>query len=280
MAVDGFTVGIDFGTSTTVAVLFRADGSARPLVFDGSELLPSAVCVGPDGTLLVGRDAVHAARSHPDRFEPNPKRSVDDGSLLLGDTEVAVGDVFAAVLGRVVDEATRVAGEPVRAARLTCPAGWGPQRRRVLAAAANAAGLTSVELVAEPVAAASYFVDAVDGRLPTGSCAVVYDFGAGTFDASVVRRTLDGFDVLAGRGLSDAGGLDIDAAVVAHLGTVYAARDPERWARLVRPADGEDRRAAHQLWADVRTGKEMLSRSSSTLIHVPLFGEDAALGRE
>ncbi|GIJ59375.1 Hsp70 family protein [Virgisporangium aurantiacum] len=279
MAVDGFTVGIDFGTSTTVAVLARAGGAARPLVFDGSELLPSAVCVGPDGTLLVGRDALHAARSHPGRFEPNPKRSVDDGSLLLGGTEIAVGDVFAAVLARVVDEAGRVAGEPVRAARLTCPAGWGPRRRQLLTTAANAAGLASVQLVAEPVAAASYFVDVLDGRLPTGFCAVVYDFGAGTFDASVVRRTVDGFDVLADRGLPDAGGLDIDAAVVAHLGTVYAARDPERWARLIRPVDGEDRRASQQLWTDVRGAKEMLSRASSTFVHVPLFGEDAPLGR-
>jgi molecular chaperone DnaK (HSP70) len=53
-----FHLGVDFGTSTTVAVLRDRDGRVRPLVFDGSELLPSAVCAFGDGTLLVGRDAL------------------------------------------------------------------------------------------------------------------------------------------------------------------------------------------------------------------------------
>jgi hypothetical protein len=47
-----------------------------------------------DGTILVGRDAVDSARLDPARFEPHPKRCVDE-------REIPVGELFAAVLGRV-----------------------------------------------------------------------------------------------------------------------------------------------------------------------------------
>ncbi|GAA4737317.1 Hsp70 family protein [Phytohabitans rumicis] len=280
MTIGAYRLGVDFGTSTTVAVLAWPDGAVKPLVFDGSELLPSAVCVDGDGTLLVGRDALHAARARPEGFEPNPKRCVDDGAVLLGDVEVPVPELFAAVLRRVAVEARRVAGGPLASVTLTCPAGWGRRRRDVLTVAAGLAGLGTPALVAEPVAAASQFVDGAGHRVPVGSCAVVYDLGAGTFDAAVVRRTADGFEVVAEAGLFDAGGLDIDEAVVAYLGSVFVTRDADWWARLHHPATAEDRRAARLLRDDVRTGKEVLSRASSTLIRLPLFEDDAPLGRE
>ncbi|MGI5241136.1 Hsp70 family protein [Dactylosporangium sp. CA-139066] len=271
-------LGVDFGTSTTVAVLSGPDGRPRPLVFDGTELLPSAVCADEAGTLLVGRDAVHAARAYPGGYEPHPKRSVDDGTLLLGGREFAVADVFSAVLRRVADEAERAAGGKVPGAVLTCPAGWGARRQAVLAGAAVQAGLPRPRLLAEPVAAACSFAG-LAGAAPQGARLLVYDLGAGTFDASVVRAGGDGFEVLAEHGLPDAGGLDIDAAVAGHLGAVYAQRDAAAWQRLTRPETPADRRAAHAFREDVRIGKEMLSRSASTLLHVPIFDDDALLTR-
>jgi hypothetical protein len=281
VSAGGLRLGVDFGTSTTVAVLSWPDGApARPLVFDGSELLPSAVYADPAGRLLAGRDALHAGRADPAALEPNPKRCVDDGTVLLGDAEVPVVDLFGAVLRRVAVETERVAGTLAGSVVLTCPAGWGARRHELLLDAASAAGLGRPALVPEPVAAAARFVELSAGELPAGSCLMVYDFGAGTFDASVVRRTRDGFDVLAEHGLSDAGGLDVDAAIVAYLGATYGARDPQRWRRLTRPERPADRRAARLLWDDVRTAKEMLSNCAATVVAVPLLDEEAPLGRE
>jgi molecular chaperone DnaK len=65
--------------------------------------------------------------------------------------------------------------------------------------------------VFEPVAAASFFLSEVDIDVPVGSSVLVYDFGAGTFDVSVVRRGDRSLEVLASDGLDDAGGLDVDA---------------------------------------------------------------------
>jgi hypothetical protein len=276
---DGLRLGIDFGTSNTVAVARWPDGRVRPLLFDGAPLLPSAVILDERGALTAGREALHAARVRPEYFEPNPKRRIDDGTVLLGEAEVPVRDLIAATLRRVVDEADRVLGARPEAV-LTHPASWGARRCQVLRDAAQQAGLAAPTLVAEPVAAGTYFVRVHGARLPVGSVAVVYDLGAGTFDASVLRRTAAGFDVLACEGLPDAGGLDIDAALVAFLGAVYGSRNGALWRRLERPATTTDRRARRLLWDDVRGAKEALSRTSSSTIVIPLLDEDAPLGRE
>src|SRR5438034_2640327 len=119
MTADAFALGVDFGTSNTVAVMRWPDGRIKPLFFDGSPALLSGVFAGSSGELLAGRDAAHAARSQPECFEPNPKRHIDEGVLLLGTAEVPVVEVVAAVLGRVATEAFRAAAGPISEITLT-----------------------------------------------------------------------------------------------------------------------------------------------------------------
>lgn len=285
----GAALGVDFGTSHTVAVVRWPDGRARPLLVDGSPLLPSAVYAPPgDVPLVAGRDAVHSARLDPARFEPNPKRRVDDGSVLLGERDVPVSDLITAVLGRLAEEWRRTIGDLTTgevtadtppALTLTCPAIWGATRRALLSAAAAEAGLGDGRLVAEPVAAATYFAEVLGRDVPIGSAVVVHDFGAGTFDASVVVRRATGFEVLAVDGRADLGGLDVDAALVDHLAETYAPAHPEAWERLRAPVTVEDRRAKRQLWDDVRVAKERLSRSPSADLVIPLCDVEAHLTR-
>ncbi|MEN3306134.1 MAG: hypothetical protein V7603_2336, partial [Micromonosporaceae bacterium] len=273
-------LGVDFGTSNTAAMLRLADGRTRPLLFDGAPLMPTAVYLTPDGQMLVGRDAERHSRVDPSRFEPNPKRRVDDGVVLLGDTELPVPQVFAAVLRQVGVEAHRQLGAVPEQVRLTHPARWGEQRRRLLAEAARLAGLPSPQLVAEPVAAASYFTAVLRSAVPVGRSLAIYDLGGGTFDATVVRRTPTGFTVLAEEGLPDVGGLDFDHAIVEHLGRTYAGSHPAQWGSLVNPGDGTERRHRRMLYDDVRAAKEMLSRTTSADIHLPALEVDAHLTRE
>ncbi|MEV4132187.1 Hsp70 family protein [Dactylosporangium sp. NPDC049742] len=182
----------------------------------GSTLLPSAVCAQEDGSLLVGRDALRAARIRPECFEPHPKKRVDDGRVLLGAHEVRVEDLVGAVLGRVFRAAAELTGgERPRRVTLTHPAGWGRLRQDVLRAAAGRAGAAEVDLVAEPVAAGTHLVRHDVGVRP-GARVLVYDLGGGTFDASVIRCD-EHLTVLASAGLPDAGGLDIDQAEAAAL---------------------------------------------------------------
>ncbi|WP_432829726.1 Hsp70 family protein [Dactylosporangium sp. CA-092794] len=274
----GPRLGIDFGTSHTVALLAWPDGRVRPLLFDGSPLLPSAVYAQIDGGLLVGRDALHAARVDPSRFEGSPKRRIDDGTVLLGDRELSVPSLIGAVLGHVAQEATRVAGGPVAELTLTHPAAWGVSRRLALIEGAKLAGLPQPALMPEPVAAAHYFAGVLQKPLTGDQGLLVYDFGGGTFDASLVSRAGDGFDVRAVDGIDDLGGLDLDALVVDHARQQIT--DADVWTRLDNPQSTEDRRHRRMLWDDARIAKEMLSRSQTAALHVPIAAADVSITRE
>ncbi|EOD67609.1 Hsp70 family protein, partial [Amycolatopsis vancoresmycina] len=262
---------IDFGTSSTVAVLSAAGRGARVVEVDGSVTMPSAVYVNDDGTLVVGQDAERRARLDPARFEPHPKRRIDEGTLDLGGTKVPVTDAFAAVLRRVGEEAGRQLGRPPAQTRISHPAGWGGDLQDVLREAAAMAQLADVRLIPEPVAAAAHYASLGSRTLgPIG----VYDLGAGTFDCAVVGVTQQGFTVLAEDGLPDLGSLDIDQALLVHIGRSVSHADPAQWQRLLRPQTTADRRTRRALLQDVRDAKESLSRHAQT--HVPMpepFGD-------
>lgn len=280
MVTNGATsLGIDFGTSTTVAMLAGADGVARPLLFDASPLLSSAVFAVPGGDLLTGADAERAAVAHPAAYEPNPKRRVDERTVLLGEREVTVVDLVAAVLRRVAAEAERSTGGPPPAVVLTHPATWGPTRVAVLAEAAERAGLGAVRFVPEPVAAAAYLTGTLGKDLPPGRCLVVYDLGAGTFDVSAVRATGAGFEVVASAGIADVGGLDLDAAVVG-LARDTVDAGPAVWQRLDRPQTQPDQEARHQLWHGARAVKEQLSRHATGDLRIPVAAATIHVTRE
>jgi molecular chaperone DnaK (HSP70) len=275
----GSVLAVDFGTYNTVAAIRRPGQPASVLLFDGMPLLASNVYADGSGELFTGRDAAHLARLDPARYEPNPKRRIDDGMLLLGDREYPVVEVVAAVLRRVVAEARRVGGD-VAEVVLTYPAAWGPQRQAILRAAAERAGMPAVRLVAEPVAAAQRYVELGEARWGDGQTLVVFDFGAGTLDVAAVRRDGGRFAVVCYDGLDGVGGLDIDAAIVAHVGAQVTAHDPDVWRRIEAPAGPDDQRARQMLWADARSAKEMLSRASVAPLPVTGYPAGAHLTRD
>ncbi|GIJ63948.1 hypothetical protein Vau01_114640 [Virgisporangium aurantiacum] len=258
-----------------MAVLGWPDGRVRPLLFGGSPVLPSGVHVDQGGRFLVGADAYRAARLDPARFEANPKRRIDQETLLLGDAEVRVVDLIGATLHLVATEATRIAGVPPGQVTVTYPVAWAGPRQAKLVAAAQAAGLGGVTLVPEPVAAATYFASrGAHGDL------VVYDLGGGTCDVSIVRSSPDGLQVLESGGLDDLGGLDLDQMILEQIGAAVAPIAPTQWARLTAPGTQADRREAMILRDDVRNAKEALSRHPSVTVFVPLIDRDVVVSRE
>ncbi|MCT2584056.1 Hsp70 family protein [Actinophytocola gossypii] len=272
---------VDLGTSNTVAVLAAYGRPPRVVDVDGASMMPSAVFAAEDGNLVVGRDAERRARLDPARFEPNPKRRVDEGTLLLGDQVVPVTDALAGVLRRVADETSRqLGGGKPDEVRLTHPAQWGPVRRNVLLSAARQAGMgANLVLVPEPVAAAAHFASFPGQTLAPNQALAVYDLGAGTFDVAIVGATQKGFVVLAEAGLPDLGGLDVDQALLEHVGRQVSHREPGRWQSLLRPVSTADRRAQRALREDVKAAKESLSRHPQTEVPLPEPFDDVLVTR-
>ncbi|GAA3253142.1 Hsp70 family protein [Dactylosporangium siamense] len=256
-------LGIDFGTSSTTAVLTGEDGAVTPLLFDGSPLLPSAVHLdAASGVLAVGGAAVRGGTADPDRYEPNPKLRAADVAVTLGGTGVPVEHLFAAVLWAVHAEALRATGGvPPLEVALTHPVLWDAHHRGTLLTAASMAGLPAARLVPSPVAVACTLLGRLRVPLAEGQCLVVYELGAGPFEATVVRSTAAGPQVVAAAGLAGTGGLDVDAAIAAHLLAVAPAG-----ARL----DPGQRR---WLTEQARLAKELLGAGTPAVVPVAGRGE-------
>lgn len=283
-------VAVDFGTSSTCIAMSLDGRPPQVVAVDGLPLLSSAVYAAPDGDLFVGQEAERQAAVDPSRFEPNPKRRIDEVELLLGNAVVEVRDVVRAVLRRALDEARRMAaGVPVDQLVLTHPADWGGIRARVLRHAAN--GLADrIVLVPEPVAAAVFHAVTFggDGQANPGDALAVLDLGGGTVDVSVVRKEPrtnappepgEGFRVLATRGDPSFGGADVDQALLHHVGSLVSSADPDAWRQLVEGLELADRRRRRMVWQDVRGAKETLSRHAYTDVPLPPPFPDAHVTR-
>lgn len=271
-----YRLSIDYGTTNTVAFLQPPHGDAVALSFDGRPLLPSAVWVAPDRQLLTGQRAVRSAGLDAGRYEPNPKRRIAHGTVLLGDEEYEVAQLIGATLARVRAQAQEQAGNAPLRVILTHPAAWEPSLLKLLRDAAGYAEIDRPELVTEPEAAAAHLVAA--GLVGDGAPLVVYDLGAGTCDITAVLRSGYRFDRLATAGLGGVGGLDLDEAVRRLVGRTLADSHPDEWVRLTQPV-GSDRHLALRLWEDCRLAKERLSTERMTYISVPLVNQDVRILR-
>ncbi len=268
---------VDFGTTYTVAATADAGRVALVDGDDGSSRMPSAVWLDDRGELIVGAAAVRHSVIAPDRFEATPKRLVGDDHVLLGERLLAIQEVIAAVIARVADEAKRKhGGYAPDEVRITHPATWQEFRCDVLRAAARAAGLPEPELMAEPVAAA---IRIGGDRVAVGQHVGVYDFGGGTFDAAVMRRTGSGFEVVGQPGGRDPlGGEDIDQRIIDYLAEGPVGQDPN-WELLVHPPDETWRRHRADLRTKVRDAKEDLSRTTVVDMWIPGLERRVQLAR-
>ncbi len=124
--------------------------------------------------------------------------------------------------------------------------------------AVRLADVGDVSLISEPEAAAIHY--AIEERVPTGAVVGVYDFGGGTFDATVLRTSAGGFELI-GRpeGMERLGGIDFDEAVLRHVldsvrdaGLEPDAGDPGMLPALARLRE-ECRRAKEALSSDTDT---------------------------
>ncbi|MEU4764815.1 type VII secretion-associated protein [Actinosynnema sp. NPDC023794] len=270
-------VAVDFGTSSTCVAMSLHGREPQVVVVDGQPIVPSAVFAAADGTLFVGQEAERQAAVDPSRYEPHPKRRVDEGELLLGTSVLPVVDVVRAVLTRAVDEARRVAGGArVDLLVLTHPADWGAIRTRVLLHAARGLG-QELRLVPEPVAAAVFH--SATHAIPDGAALAVLDLGGGTVDASVVARQGGAFRVLATKGDPGFGGADVDQALLEHVGSLVSPGDPDAWRQFVEGRELSDRRKRRVLRQDVRGAKETLSRHAYTDVPMPPPFPDAHVTR-
>jgi molecular chaperone DnaK len=185
-------LGIDFGTCYSSAAVW-ANGELKrvkePLKLGYS--FPSSVFVNEKGELFVGEAAENQRRLNPERYRRAFKRDLGASTpFILGDRQFLPEDLVAAVLKTLKREAEEMVQTPLERAVVTVPATYTVYRKQLMEKATKAAGFTTVELLAEPVAAAMYYDNPMSGgaALAEGEVLLVYDLGGGTFDAALLQK--------------------------------------------------------------------------------------------
>ena len=263
----GYGLGVDLGTTYTAAAV-RRDGriDVVPLGTRRPEI-PSLVYVQPDGAVLVGEAAERRGGTDPGRLAREFKRRVGDPvAVLVGGRPYSAQALMARLLEQVLHTVATQQGGPPDAVTVTHPANWGPFKRDLLDQAVRMAGLAGVRMCSEPEAAAIAY--AAGERVGAGEVIAVYDLGGGTFDAAVLRKTEDGFELLGPpEGIEHLGGIDFDEAVFGHV--MAALGDA---ATRLDPDDEVVTAALARLRRDCVEAKEALSDDTETHIPVALPG--------
>lgn len=260
-----YSLGLDLGTTFTVAAVAR-DGRTEVVgLGNHAAAIPTAVLLREDGELLVGDAAVRRGQQEPARLAKEFKRRLgDQAPIILGHTPYSAERLMAVVIRAVVDQVRERQGDRPSAIAIAHPANWGPFKRELLAQAASLAGLDGVTFVSEPEAAAVHF--ASGERVDEGGIVAIYDLGGGTFDAAVLRRTADGFTTLGQpQGIERLGGIDFDEAVMSHIRATLGAA-----VSTLDVSDPAVRSGLVRLRADCIAAKEALSDDSETTIPVLL----------
>jgi len=234
----GKVVGIDLGTTNSVVAVMEGGKPSVIQNAEGFRTTPSVVAYTKNGDRLVGQIAKRQAVINPDNTFYSTKRFIgrrsDEVSEELKKVSYVVKndnkgnvklecpslgrdfsseEISAEVLRKLVDDASKHLGEPVKQAVITVPAYFNDSQRQATKDAGKIAGLEVLRIINEPTAASlAYGLDKKNNET-----ILVFDLGGGTFDVSVLEVGDGVFEVLSTSGDTRLGGDDFDDKIVQWL---------------------------------------------------------------
>ncbi len=210
-------IGIDLGTTNSVVAAI-VDGQPQVLTERGKAIMPSVVGLDPAGKMLVGEAARNQLVAFPESTAASVKRQMGSmDPIKMGEQSFTPPEISAIILRRLRDRASEVLSTPVTRAVITVPAFFDENQRQATRQAGELAGLTVERIINEPTAATLVYHAGSDSPKHL----VVYDFGGGTFDVSIVRVEGGVVEVLSSRGDTSLGGDDLDAALLKEIADTF-----------------------------------------------------------
>lgn len=286
----GKIIGIDLGTTNSVAAVMMG---GEPVVIpsaEGERLVPSVVAVNKNGERLVGRVARNQAIINPENTIFSIKRFMgrraDDAEVqrakahvpyqinkapngdlrvLMGGKDYTAPEISAMILGKIKRDAEAYLGEPVTQAVITVPAYFNDTQRNATKDAGKIAGLEVLRIINEPTASSlAYGLDKKDKN----ETIAVYDLGGGTFDISILEVGEGVFQVKSTSGDTFLGGDDFDQRIIDWLADEFKR---ENGINL-----REDRQALQRLKEAAERAKIELSTTMQAEINLPYITADAS----
>ena len=239
-------LGIDLGTTNSAAAVMEA---GRPVTIPSAEgptiagkMFPSVVAFTKDGQLLIGEPAVRQAVTNPEGTVREIKRHMGtDYKVNIQGKDYTPQQISAFILQKIKKDAEAFLGDTVSKTVITVPAHFNDNQRQATKDAGEIAGLEVARIINEPTAAClAYGIDKLDQELKI----MVFSFGGGTHDVTMMDFGQGVFQVLATSGDTKTGGADIDYALVDYLVDEFRRQtqitlrnDPTAMARLKEAAE-------------------------------------------
>lgn len=219
------SIGIDLGTTNTVVSYFDKKNRIKNLKFGQNYYLPSAIYFVTKNEYIYGNEAINRGIVNPEALVRNFKSLMGSKEKLHiiaenGDQiKITAKEIAKLLLVKVFDQATQkiakdFAGESVERAIITVPAKFSPQEKEATKWAAEKAGIEEVRLATESTAAAVAYAE----EYGINKQVLIYDFGGGTFDVSLIEKVGEGYkDVLTPAGDKELGGNVLTKRIMAYL---------------------------------------------------------------
>jgi molecular chaperone DnaK len=262
-------IGIDLGTTNSAAAVMIG---GKPVVIPSAEgptvagkMFPSVVAFTKDGQILVGEPARRQAITNPEGTIREIKRMMGtDYKVEVYGKEYTPQQISAFILKKIIRDAEDYLGEKITKAVITVPAHFNDNQRQATIDAGEIAGLKVTRIINEPTAAAlAYGLDKADKEMKI----MVFSFGGGTNDTTIMEISGGVFQVLATSGDTKTGGADIDNAIVDYL--------VEEFRRETGINLRGDVRAMARLKEAAEKAKIELSNLLTTDIDLPYIASDA-----
>ena len=262
-------LGIDLGTTNSAAAVTIG---GKPTIIPSAEgatvagkMFPSVVAFTKDGQLLVGEPARRQAITNPEGTIREIKRKMGtDYKVKVYGKEYTPQQISALILQKILRDSEAYLGEKITKAVITVPAHFNDNQRQATIDAGEIAGLKVTRIVNEPTAAAlAYGLDKAGQEMKI----LVFSFGGGTNDTTIMDFGEGVFEVLATSGDTKTGGTDLDQAVMD-----YTISEFKRETGIDLK---KDKKALARLKDAAETAKIELSNLITTDIDLPYITSDA-----
>lgn len=282
-------IGIDLGTTNSAVAIIEGGQPKIIENIEGARTTPSIVTVTKNGDRMVGLLAKRQAVTNPENTIYGIKRFMghmyDDPEILKdektipykiqkgkdGGVETKMADkwlrpeeISAMILAKIKTDTEAKLGEKVTEAVITVPAYFNDAQRKATKDAGVIAGLDVKRIINEPTAAAL----AYGFNTKKNEKIVVYDFGGGTFDVSVLEVGDDVIEVKSTDGDSHMGGEDIDQKVIKWIADEYKKESGIDVTKDVL--------ALQRLKEAAEKTKHELSTTTESEINIPFITSDAS----
>ena len=257
-------LGIDFGTTNSKMAFIEMDEPTMIENGEGDINTPSVVYFKKSGEVVVGEVAKRNMIAYPTRTVSSIKRKMGTGfRKKIGRGNYPAEYIGAHVIKKILADAEERVGIKFKDAVISVPANFSDSQRQAIKDAGEIAGINVIRMINEPTAAAlAYgFKEDEEKRI------MIYDFGGGTFDVSILTIVGGFFDVDATNGENKLGGDDIDRRI------------EETIVRKIKRDHGvnikKDLGARQTIREASEIAKCALSTATSTRIELPFIGKDA-----